>query len=47
MGTAVNCPEYAENSGNDLGSMIYEERVFDLATVTVAATGRTHCSSTQ
>lgn len=47
LGTAVNCPEYADNTGYGLGSMIYEERVFDLATVTVAATGRTRCSSTQ
>lgn len=47
LGTAVNCPEYAVNTGYGLGSMIYEERVFDLATVTVAATGRTRCSSTQ
>lgn len=46
-GTAVNCPEFAENTGYGLGSMIYEERVFDLATVTVAATGETRCSSTQ
>ncbi|MGB3335928.1 MAG: hypothetical protein WBA73_01985 [Devosia sp.] len=47
LGTAVNCPEFAEHSGYDLGSMIYEERVFDLATVTIAATGNTRCSSTQ
>lgn len=46
-GTAVNCPEFAENSANGLGSMIFEERVLDLATVTVAATGKTQCTSTQ
>lgn len=46
-GTEVNCPQYAENKGYDLGSMIYEERVVDLNTVTVAATGRTQCASTQ
>ena len=47
LGTEANCPDYAANTGNGLGSMIYEERILDLASVTVAATGRTRCSSTQ
>ena len=46
-GTAVNCPSFAENTGYGLGSMIYEERVLDLASVTVKATGETQCASTQ
>ncbi|HEY8575535.1 MAG TPA: hypothetical protein VIL88_04260 [Devosia sp.] len=46
-GTATNCPSFAENQGMGLGSMIYEERVLDLETVTVSATGQTRCSSTQ
>ena len=46
-GTAVNCPSFDENTGYGLGSMIYEERVLDLATLTLTATGNTHCSSTQ
>ncbi|MDB5614384.1 MAG: hypothetical protein JWQ22_2037 [Devosia sp.] len=46
-GTAVNCPSFAENTANGLGSMIYEERVLNLAALTVAATGKTLCSSTQ
>lgn len=46
-GTAANCEAFAENTANGLGSMIYEERVLDLTTVTVAATGQTRCSATQ
>ena len=46
-GTEANCPSFAENAGYGLGSMIYEERILDLGTVTVAATGQTRCSSTQ
>ncbi|QQR40320.1 hypothetical protein [Devosia rhizoryzae] len=46
-GSELNCDTYAENTGYDLGSMIYEERVLDLATQTVAATGETQCLSTQ
>lgn len=46
-GTAVNCPSFDENTGYGLGSMIYEERVLDLATVTLSSTGSTRCSSTQ
>ena len=46
-GTAVNCPSFAENTGNGLGSMIYEERILVIVTLTVAATGKTRCSSTQ
>ena len=47
LGTAANCPQFAENTGYGLGSMIYEKRILDLATVTVAATGETRCASTQ
>lgn len=46
-GTEENCPTFAENTGYGLGSMIYEERVLDFASVTVAATGETTCASTQ
>jgi len=46
-GTALNCPSFDENTGYGLGSMIYEERVLDLATLKLAATGNTRCSSTQ
>lgn len=47
LGTEANCPTFADNAANGFGSMIYEERVLDLATVTVAATGQTRCSPTQ
>lgn len=47
LGSEINCDTYAENSSYDLGSMIYEERILDLATQTVAATGKTQCLSTQ
>lgn len=46
-GKPVNCPSFAENTAMGLGSMIYEERVLDLETLTVAATGETRCSTTQ
>lgn len=46
-GTAVNCPSFDENTGYGLGSMVYEERVLDLAALTLMATGNTRCSSTQ
>lgn len=47
LGTETNCSSYEENAANDLGSMIFEERILDLATVTVGATGKTRCDSTQ
>ena len=47
LGTPENCPEYAEHQGYGLGSMIYEERVLDLASVTVSTTGETRCAATQ
>jgi hypothetical protein len=46
-GTAVNCSSFDENTGYGLGSMVYEERVLDLAALTLTATGNTRCSSTQ
>ncbi|SEP97578.1 hypothetical protein SAMN05428969_1367 [Devosia sp. YR412] len=47
LGTELNCSSFSENTGYGLGSMIYEERVLDLPTLTVAATGETRCASTQ
>lgn len=46
-GTPLNCPQFEENAANDLGSVIYEERILDFATLTVAATGETRCYSAQ
>lgn len=46
-GTAANCPSFEGNTSHGLGSMIYEERVLDLSTVTLSSTGNTRCSSTQ
>ena len=47
LGTAVNCPEFADHKSYGLGSMIYEERVFDMDSVMITSTGNTRCSSTQ
>ena len=46
-GTAANCPQFEEHAGYGFGSVIVEQRVFDVATGTVSATGETRCTNTQ
>lgn len=46
-GTAKNCPEFAEYSSNGLGAVIAEERVLDIASGEITATGEKRCTATQ
>jgi len=45
--TAENCPEFAENSANGLGSVTAIEKVLDLTTKAVSETGQSKCVSVQ
>ena len=45
-GTAENCPDFAEHQSQGFGSVISEERVFDVATATISASGEWHCTNT-
>jgi hypothetical protein len=47
QGTAKNCREFDEYSSNGLGAVIAEERVLDVASGEIKATGEKHCSPTQ
>ncbi|SFV30918.1 hypothetical protein SAMN05216456_1172 [Devosia crocina] len=47
VGTAENCKEYAEHRSYGFGSVISEERTFDIASGTLSASGDWRCSSTQ
>lgn len=47
QGTAKNCREFEEYSSNGLGAVIAEERVLDVASGEIKATGAKHCSPTQ
>ncbi|MCR6634524.1 hypothetical protein [Devosia sp.] len=46
-GTAKNCPEFGEYTANGLGAIIAEERVLDVASGEVTATGEKRCTATQ
>lgn len=46
-GTAKNCQEFGEYTSNGLGAVIAEERVLDVASGEVKATGEKRCSATQ
>tara|TARA_R110002020_G_scaffold134603_2_gene300700 strand:+ start:5688 stop:6236 length:549 start_codon:yes stop_codon:yes gene_type:complete len=46
-GTAANCPQYAEHQGYGFGSVIVEQRIFDITTGQVRSTGASRCSNTQ
>ena len=47
VGTAGNCPQFAEHAGYGFGSVIAEERRFDQSTGETIATGESRCSATQ
>lgn len=46
-GTADNCPSFAENEANYLGSAIVYEARFDFATAKVSESGQSRCIATQ
>ena len=46
-GTAKNCPEFEEYSANAMGAVIAEERVLDIASGEITATGENRCTATQ
>lgn len=46
-GTAKNCPEFEEYSANAMGAVIAEERVLDIASGQITATGEKRCTATQ
>lgn len=45
--TAKNCPGFAENQANGLGSMTAVEKTFDLKSKAVTATGASKCIAVQ
>jgi hypothetical protein len=45
--TAGNCPAFAENQKNGLGSVIAAEETLDLATLVVGKTGKSRCDAVQ
>jgi hypothetical protein len=45
--TRRNCPSFAQNKANGLGSFIAAEKTFDTATATVKETGKSRCDATQ
>ena len=45
--TADNCPDFAENQANGLGSVTAVRKTFDLGTKTVAETGESKCVAVQ
>lgn len=47
QGTAENCPAFAEHQAIGFGSVIAEERSFDVATGIVSSSGEWHCSQAQ
>jgi hypothetical protein len=47
QGTADNCPDFAEHQSYGFGSVISEQRTFDVATGTISASGEWHCTNTQ
>lgn len=47
QGTAENCPEFAEYDANGLGAVIAEERVFEVSSGAITASGDNRCSATQ
>ncbi|MBJ3783974.1 hypothetical protein [Devosia sediminis] len=47
QGTAENCPDFAEHQSAGFGSVISEQRVFEVATGTISASGEWHCTNTQ
>ncbi|WP_117191226.1 hypothetical protein [Rhizobium terrae] len=45
--TRKNCPSFARNKANGMGSVISVEKTFDFAANTVKDTGRSRCDATQ
>lgn len=46
-GTAENCPDFADNTANGLGSQIAAETNFDVSSGKTSVTGQQRCSATQ
>ena len=45
--TEVNCPDFAENQANGMGSVISAEKRFDAKSGALTATGKQRCDATQ